>query len=524
MSDEKMSDTERARVEEALKHALLTDSEITRMIEGGTPGTSPTSTEEDLVTAAASAMEFVEKLETPSKAVPSRPEGEAVAGFDALLRRLETLRSDIASLQRGVVGVFAAQLLTFRGKVVELKSKISEEMVQRLRMQFFKSFIESTFVDIVDNEFTILEKDLVDKIVEQTQERFKEFSSKVRESEDALRRAIVEQQDVVNAFIKSLEEDSLAIRDQLREKEAEIVNLRREIERLHAQIDMGMATGMSASELSRRVGELEARIDALKSELATREAMITQKDAEIAKAHAQIQELQIRAAETMSQVEVLKAEKTAAAIPARHTDAEYEVLQRKFELLQASLEEKRKEAEQNAALVKQLEERLKTAIVDRKTAEELATKRLKELESVQDRIREIKDLEERIYTLEQTVKSYEQKIALTEMQREAHEKAVMMMERERDRAFEEKRLAEERTARYIKALGVEASTRVLLIVDEVGSISFSDLGKSLGIAEGLAAKYARQLEKLGVIKIENDRAISTLREATEARPTDAQPA
>jgi ribosomal protein S25 len=86
------------------------------------------------------------------------------------------------------------------------------------------------------------------------------------------------------------------------------------------------------------------------------------------------------------------------------------------------------------------------------------------------------------------------------------------MEKERDLALEQRDLSDERTQRYIKVLGMENNTKVLLIVDEVGSITFTELGKSLGTAVGLATKHARALEKLGVLKIKGDKVFSTLRE------------
>ena len=86
------------------------------------------------------------------------------------------------------------------------------------------------------------------------------------------------------------------------------------------------------------------------------------------------------------------------------------------------------------------------------------------------------------------------------------------MEKERDMALEIRDLAEERAKRYIKVLNIDASTRVLLLVDEVGKMSFTDLAKSLGIPAGLAAKHAREMAKLGVLKVENEMAISTLKD------------
>jgi len=513
MPEEKLTDEEKAKLEEGLKSASISDAELRDLARGeDASGTRPVETGEDLLSAAATALEFVEGMTPPEpRAEAAAVDKEAVAGFDALLRKLETLRSDISSLQRGVVGVFAAQLLTFRGKVVELKSSISEQMVERLKMQFLKGVIESTFVDIVDAQFAMLEKELVDKIVDQTQERFKEFATRVRESEVDLRTTIIEQQDIVRSFMKTLEDDSLAVREELREKENEASKLEREIQKLQSQIDMGEASGISSKELSRKVGELEAKIDSLRQDLVKKDTVIAAKESDIGKQKASYDELRAKLGETQSELEVYKTEKAAPKAKSTKTDTEFAALQHKAALLEATVAEKRKEAETTTAMVKELERKLKDAALEKKSAEESAQKRLKELDSVQSKILEVKELEEKAYNLEKEAKEAHDKIAIVEMQREAYEKATRLMEKERDMALEVRDVANERAERYIRVLGLEAHTKVLLIVDEVGSISFTELGKTLGIAAGLAAKHARELAKLGVIKIEGEKAVSTLR-------------
>ncbi|MFW9932565.1 MAG: hypothetical protein ACFFDR_07900, partial [Candidatus Thorarchaeota archaeon] len=235
MAEKKLKDDEKAKMQKALKEASLTEKDILRLAEGedewGT--SSPVESGDEMISAAASALEFVEGLDSQeSKAVSLSEGGEAAAGFDSLLKKLATMRGEIAALQRGVVGIFAAQLLTFRGKVVDLKSIISEDMVEKLRMPMFKNVIESTFVDIVDTEFAALEKELVDKIVDQTQERFKEFATTIRESETELRATIVQQQDIVRSFMQSLEEEAFASGDTLKEKDQEIKKLESVIKQL----------------------------------------------------------------------------------------------------------------------------------------------------------------------------------------------------------------------------------------------------------------------------------------------------
>ena len=110
MSGKKLTDKEKDALNEALKGAVLSDAELERLAEGVDESgetVMPVEDGEDLISAAALALDFVDHLETSAPREITGDE-DAVAGFDALLRKLETLRSDISSLQRGVVGVFAA--------------------------------------------------------------------------------------------------------------------------------------------------------------------------------------------------------------------------------------------------------------------------------------------------------------------------------------------------------------------------------------------------------------------------------
>jgi chromosome segregation ATPase len=515
MPEEKLTEEEKAALQDALKGAGLSDADVRRIAEGEDESgqtTLPVESGEDLLSAATSALDFVEKLEGSAPKAEAVAPKDAVAGFDALLRKLETLRSDIAALQRGVVSVFAAQLLTFRGKVVELKSRISDEMVEKLRMQFFKSFIEQTFVDIVDNEFAALEKELVDKIVQQTQEKFKEFATRVRESEVDLRGTIVQQQDVVRSFMQSLEEDAAAQREILTEKETEIRRLEGQIRQLQSKIDSSMGIDMARGEITRRVSELESEIASLKQEVFQKDSLAQAETSEAEKAHAEVEELRVKVGELQSELAVYKTEKETAKGAPRRSEAEVKTLQSKVDLLEKAMSEKRKEAEALAAKAKGLELELSKSTAERTAAEKESRQRLKELESIEDRIREVKNLEDQVHTLQQDLKTAKDKASMVEMQREAYEKATRLMEKERDLALERRDLSDERTKRYIKALGLDKNTKVLVMVDEVGSITFADLAKSLGTQVALVAKAAREFEKLGVLKIEGDRAVSTLKE------------
>ncbi|MFW9907640.1 MAG: hypothetical protein ACFFEF_03620 [Candidatus Thorarchaeota archaeon] len=516
MPDEKLTEKDKADMQKALKESALTDLNIQKMAEGEDEfgDTSiPIKSGDDLISAAATALEFVEGLDsTEGRAAKITQGTEAVANFDALLKKLESMRSDITALQRTVVGIFAAQLLTFRGKVVDLKTIISDEMVEKLRMPMFKGVIETTFVDIVDGEFASLEKELVDRIVDETQEKFKDFATRVRETETNLRATIIQQQDVVRSFMQSLEEDALASGDVLTEKDKEIRDLQEKMQSLHAQINEARSQDVAREELNRRIADLESEISEMRENLFRKDAVIEERTKERDDVKSELEEQRIQTAEIKTELEVYKKAESHKKAPAPANEAELKALKSKVDLLEKTLAERRQESETNAKTIKTLERELAEKTKEKDTAEELSVKRLKEIEAVQDKINEIKEFEQKIYDLEQELKEANEKIPIVEMQREAYEKATRLMEKERDMALEMRDLADERTKRYITVLGLEANTKVLLLVDEVGKMSFADLGKALGIPAGLAQKHARELSKLGVIKLEGDLAVSTLKE------------
>ncbi|MHA2140057.1 MAG: hypothetical protein ACXADC_02700 [Candidatus Thorarchaeota archaeon] len=513
--DEKLTDEEKAKLQESLRDASLDEVQIQGMAQGlddAEPVMMPVDSSDDLLSAAAVALEFVEGMEIPEGRESPLDSGDAVAGFDALLRKLENLRSDISSLQRGVVGVFAAQLLTFRGKVVELKSRISEEMVERLRMKFFKSFIEATFVDIVDNEFAALEKDLVDKIVEQTQERFKEFAQRVRESELDLRTTIVEQQDIVRSFMSTLEEDGMSLQTGLAEKDAEIAKLEREIKTLQGFVDKSKTADAATEEMARKLKEYDDKVESLKQDIVKKDASIRARTDELDSVRAEADEYRLRAKESESQLEVYKSEAEAAKTASTKTDAEYEALEAKVALVEKSLEEKRLEADKSSAKIVELERQAQSLLSEKETVDAESQSRLDELNAIQDKIRGIKELEQQIYDLEGELKTAQDKIPMVEMQKEAYEKATRLMEKERDIALEQRDVADERTKRYIQVMNMESNTKALILVDEVGTIPIADLAKTLAKPIGMVTGWIRQYDKLGVLKKKGDKAVSTLRE------------
>ncbi len=515
MAGNKLNEDEKLTMQKALKEAALSERDIVRLADGDAEGEDSVrvDSEDDLISAAATALEFVEGLDSPEARSRSIIEEASTSeGFDALLEKLEAMRGDIAALQRGVVGIFAAQLLAFRGKVVDLKTIISTDMVEKLRMPMFRNVIESTFVDIVDSEFSTMEKELVDKIVDETQERFKEFAQRVRETETALRETIAQQQDVVRSFMQSLEEEAFASGDTLKAKDLEIQRLEQKIRELQKELDKTRTIDVVEEEMKRQIADMEADISDLREQLFKRGEILEARTKERDAARAEIEEYKMQLAEAQTQLEVYKkATSKKEKVPAVDT-AEIKALEAKINLLEKTLEEKRQENDELNSKIKEMERSMTTLQKENKSLQKESERLVKEIEGMHGKISEVRDLEQRIYDLENELREAESKVSVVEMQREAFEKATRLMEKERDMSLQLRDLAEERAKRYIKVLGVDASTKVLLLVDEVGKMTFADLGKALGIASGLAAKHARALEKLGVLKIEGDTAISTLKD------------
>jgi chromosome segregation ATPase len=309
----------------------------------------------------------------------------------------------------------------------------------------------------------------------------------------------------------SLEEDTISSQTVLSEKQAEISKLEIEIRSLQSRLDESKTIDATTAEFARKVTDLETEVATLKQDIFKKDELAASRTKELETSKKDLKELEMKLGETQSELDVYKTEKAEATASTAASDAELESLQSKVALIEASLNEKRTEADTFSSQVKDLERQLSDLTKEKQEVDELAQSRLKELDGVQDKIAEIKNFEERIYNLEQELKETEAKIPILEMQKEAFEKATRLMEKERDMSLEQRDIADERTKRYIKVLGMEANTKVLLLVDEVGSISFAELGKSLGVPTGLATKHARELEKLGVLSIKGNKAISTVK-------------
>jgi chromosome segregation protein len=271
-------------------------------------------------------------------------------------------------------------------------------------MKFYKQFIETMFVDIVDSEFSALEKELVDKIVEQTQDRFKEFALRVRESEVDLRRTIVEQQDIVRSFMTSLEEETVAQRSELVEKQAEVTKLELEIRSLQARVDTGKAVGVQKEEYERRITSLEEEVKDLKDDVLIKDALVEKRTQNTEEARKEVEELTFKLGEAMSQLDVYKEEAALAKPQSEKTEAEIEALGSKIELLETTLEEKRKEGDVTAASIKQLETQIQDLTEAKTGAEQQAAERLVEIENMQSRFAEVKEMDEKIHTLEREKK------------------------------------------------------------------------------------------------------------------------
>jgi chromosome segregation ATPase len=312
--------------------------------------------------------------------------------------------------------------------------------------------------------------------------------------------------------MKSLEEETAAQRLELAEKQTELTKMDLEVRKLSSQISEGKTAAVTKEEYERCVADLEAQVSTFRDDVLIKDAMVDSRTKDAAEARAESEDLKIQVVELKSQIEVFKSEAAMEKPRSEKTEAEIEAMNAKIRLLESTLEEKRKAGDALTSQIKQLELNIKDTESDKAAAEKEARNRLLELDGLQDRIAEIKSLDEKIHSLGKELKVTKEEIIIIEQQKQGFEKATHLMESERDMALEKRDLSDERTKRYIQVLGMENSTKVLLLVDEVGSISFKELGKSLGVPVGQATRWARDLEKTGVLKIKGSNVSSTLKE------------
>ena len=312
--------------------------------------------------------------------------------------------------------------------------------------------------------------------------------------------------------MQSLEEETAAQRLELAEKQAELTKLDLEVKKLQSKVTEDVTTAVEKEEYERRIADLEGQVRTFHDDLLIKDAMVDARTRDVQDARSEAEDLNIQISELKSQLEIFKSEAALAKPRSEKTEAEIKALEAKISLLESTLEDKRKDEDAVKAQVKELEIKIKDAEAGKLAAEKEASERLGELTGLHDRIAEIKSLDEKIHNLEKELKVTKEEIPILEQQKQAFAKATHLMERERDQALEQRDLSDERTQRYIKVLGMENNTKVLLLVDEVGSISFKELGKSLGVPEGQATRWARDLEKVGVLKISGEKVSSTLKE------------
>ncbi len=450
------------------------------------------------------ALKWVDSLESREKSselIEVAPE----EGFDVILEKLEELRNEVNRLQRGIITVFASQLLQLRKKISSLSGDISDEMVRRLRMKFFKPFIETTYRSIVDDEFEKLEREIIDNIVKSTGDKFKDFAISVRESEEKLRSVVMDQKEVVEEYLKSLERELDAARDKNLKNSRIIEDLKRENLELRKQLGLLREKGAIAGEVDRKLEELTDELDSLRAQLAKKDVTISSLRESLEKAKKRIDELTKRNGDLEAQLEIFKTEASSGSADVEKYRIEIESLKSKIEILERALDEKRMQAELAQSKIRKLEDELELA--RSKTSEStisISEDAIKELTELRERVKHVVELEEKVTKLENEQKQYLAKIDELKSQLEEAQQTAMAFQQIVEDLQKAKDEAEYLMGRYKTILDSDNQYKMIILLDSVKSMNLDSLAKTLGAPKGLVKSWAMKLQKLGLIEIEGD--------------------
>ncbi len=450
------------------------------------------------------ALKWVDSLESKER-TPELIEAAPEEGFDVILDKLEELRTEVNRLQRGIITVFASQLLQLRKKISSLSGDISDEMVRRLRMKFFKPFIETTYRSIVDDEFERLEREIIDNIVKSTGDKFKEFAISVRESEEKLRSVVMDQKEVVEEYLKSLERELDAERDKNIKNTRIIEDLKRENLELRKQLGLLREKGAIAGETDRRIDELTDELDSLRAQIAKKDVTIAGLRESLEKAKQRIDELTKRNGDLEAQLEIFKTEASSGSADVEKYRIEIESLKSKISILEKALEEKRMQAELAQSKIRKLEDELELA---RSTTSEstvtVSEDVMKELTELRERIKHVVELEEKVSKLEDERKQYIAKIDELKAQVDEAQQNAMAFQQIVEDLQKAKDEAEYLMGRYKTILDSDNQYKMIILLDSVKAMNLDALAKTLGAPKGLVKSWAMKLQKLGLVEIEGD--------------------
>ena len=183
-----------------------------------------------------------------------------------------------------------------------------------------------------------------------------------------------------------------------------------EVGSLQKKITGERAADVAKEEYERRITSLEEQVRSFRDDVLIKDAMVDARTKDVETLKAEAEDLKMQISELQSQAEVFKAEAAIAKPQTERTEAEIEALNSKISLLESTLENKRKEADASVASIKKLELQIKDLTGDKASAEKEAADRLAELDSIQGRIAEIKQLDQQIHDLQKELKDTKERV------------------------------------------------------------------------------------------------------------------
>ncbi|WXG43614.1 MAG: hypothetical protein WED04_06180 [Promethearchaeati archaeon SRVP18_Atabeyarchaeia-1] len=394
-------------------------------------------------TTVATSEEITEEQE-PAASTPS---------IEHMFKKLDEMASTVQSLERNIAASLSSELLEFRSKLVDLRTEIARKLTERLRMKAFAPLVENAISEVVVAEVKKLEETLLESFSRDLVGKFKGFREELTNSKYRLLASLKEQAEIYGAHGRSLEDELTINEKQVRELKEQV-----------AKRDTIM------SEQRATMSELQGNVVRLEEEL--------NEAASGAKTGIEVKELKARLENQQQTIERLRSQ-----------IIETSEIKARLKAYEDNIEEKRKKAEELNGRIIELEGKLAETEV---RAGDLETQN-KSFRSEVDRIRT-----ENVDVMKAKSRAIELETAYQRAKQEVQDLKSIVEETE-DKFSEKK--AE--VARIVKVMSKEPKYKILTILKDLGTLSFTEIARAIGQPIAIARRYSQELQQDGYVKIDD---------------------
>ncbi|MFQ6127001.1 MAG: winged helix-turn-helix transcriptional regulator, partial [Candidatus Heimdallarchaeota archaeon] len=430
--------------------------------------------------------------------LPEIPEESPLIGFNRILERLRNLEQNVFQLEFNLSALLTDLFGRMREHAIELRENISEHLASRLKMRLFKNFVAESYRDVINTEFDLAERRILSDWLGEISFAFNEYRDGIRVAGASLRGTVLESEEVVRAFIESLEKGNNSLRAEIRELSAVVDNKENELDIMRYQLETTRGLGDLDRELRVKEGEIEyllEQVRTLESERRNLEGRIKTLEAE-QEVGKRSEEMLTRQRETLTQqtARIEELEHRLADLRAeRNQLSEIRQKAARLEALEGILHERDEELKELRKHLSKREGELSTTLgkYDAAKAELKATQ--EQIGELQNELKQIKDLQRKVAVLDPLQSTLEEKEAeLKELRalNSAQESELTELKAKYETTQQEvesvtKQLNEKRTE--LKEL--RSQVERVIYADETIRVQRSELESQADLLTDLAGKF-----------------------------------